>query len=263
MADTVEKRLRHRWLKRGPMTKRAIAAWVGVDYQIFLWDYRKYLSYLDPYCTYKKTFYGVRIYDVFEEVFQGDMNEGLREHLHLLLTVKNNDGLSDEKDLGKFINKHIPEYLKANLLFLQSQVAKALCVMFGRVNHYGQVVYEGLYGYRYDIWGIKRGLNDSRELTPKEEELLDEAIELAFDLDEDKSKDPLKLAYEIWQRRQDCLRMLALLKEEVEWTKEDEERDFPFLSTVSKVVRYFDDLRKKHGLPVEGELNRMQKYVFK
>ena len=151
-------------LRLGKMSGREIAEWLGISYNsTYRCSTNKQLEKLNDYCEFEKVRGGVIIKEIYIKEYEKDLKMKVEKEYVKELARKNNlvtmTGM--EKTTGN--SRHLNTKAR-NHLYGDEPINKNPTAM-------------GLLGNREMVWALKLpGDNNYRELTEKEEELLDNLI---------------------------------------------------------------------------------------
>lgn len=158
---TVEKKELH----LGKMTGQELAEWFGIKYVTYKNRKKKYLDKLEMFCKFELKYGYIEIEEIFVKTYDKKLNTRI-ESIYLKEVLENPlssvTGISEKYDITVY------------------QATKARNHMFGdkpRDLKSDDEIREGIAGFRENTWAIKLpGINNYREFTIEEEELLDGLI---------------------------------------------------------------------------------------
>lgn len=158
---TVEKKELH----LGKMTGQELAEWFGVKHTTYKQHKKKYLGKLEMFCKFVPQYGYIEIKEIFVKTYDKKLNTRI-ESIYLKEVLENPlssvTGISEKYDITVY------------------QATKARNHMFGdkpRDLTSDDEIREGIAGFRENTWAIKLpGINNYREFTKEEDELLDGLI---------------------------------------------------------------------------------------
>ena len=150
------------------MTSQEIAEWMGISYKgTYDNNPKKYLIQLDNFCDFEKIYGGVIIKEIYQSVYEKNIEEKY-DKMYLESLVKHNNlitvsGTAEEQKASRY------------------QMTKSRNRLFGDKPANINLSNTGLLGQRTTIWAIKlEGANNYRELTKEENELFDTLINKVY-----------------------------------------------------------------------------------
>lgn len=170
-------------LHLGKMTSREIAQWLGISYNTYKNNIKKYSSELDYYCDYQSIFGGVQISTIYIKTYIKNLTSKDSE-VYLKLVKDSNSGVCSLAGMARKLAFLYPDtwgnMTQRNIEYRLNKVGIAL---FGKTNlpihkqSEQKERYSGPYGYREYCWAIKvNNLNDYRFLTKEEDKIFDSLL---------------------------------------------------------------------------------------
>lgn len=152
-------------LKRGKMSTRQLAEWMGVNYKTFRNQKKKKMEVLERYCIFEEVYGGVVIKEVFEEVFKDDAPDDKEVFLEQIRET--NEGLSSIAGMSRKLQRDNDYYGKLSNRQVVRKMTKMNYQMFGKYDGKKQAV--GEYGCRKYVYAIRVDVyNNYRRLSEEE-----------------------------------------------------------------------------------------------
>lgn len=162
-------------LKLGKMSTKEIAKWLGVSYDTFRKNKKKFLSKLDLYAIYEPVYGGAIIKEIFIEEYDKNLDKEIDvQFLKEVTTAK--DNLSTMSGMArKFCRNDVKKINNT-----RNQLTKTRNKLFGT----GEKGNYGITGCREYVWAVKLSdYNVYRLLTDKELEVFNALIEKVYGVD--------------------------------------------------------------------------------
>ena len=157
------------------MKSREIAEWMGLSYNTYKSNIKKYLPELDYYCNYEICYGGIEVKEIFISDYVRNLASKDSE-AYLNLVRESNNGLCTISGMGRKLALLYPDtWGKRSQSNVEYRLRKAGISLFGKTNlpiyrqQDQEERYSGPYGYKEYCWAIKiDNLNKYRHLTEDE-----------------------------------------------------------------------------------------------